>query len=168
MTAPSQAILRLDLCSPFGGALALAFVLTTVGCSTSANVPGARPADNHEAPDSPAPVTTAPADPSEAGPSEAEPASDDGQASADEIRSPGEAPSTACNTKADCPTGHVCEGQGCGDLEGRCAPPDRMCTRDLRTYCSCDGETFRGSGSCPGRRYSREGPCDGTAPDPAP
>ncbi|HET6583401.1 MAG TPA: hypothetical protein VFG69_08135, partial [Nannocystaceae bacterium] len=46
-----------------------------------------------------------------------------------------------CNSSADC-DGGVCEGEGCGDMEGRCAPATgRMCTRDLRTYCGCDGMT---------------------------
>ncbi len=67
-----------------------------------------------------------------------------------------------CLSDADC-DGGVCEGQGCGDDEpGTCKPKSRMCTRDSRAYCGCDGQTFRGSGSCPGRRYAAQGEC-GTA-----
>jgi hypothetical protein len=69
----------------------------------------------------------------------------------------------ACNTDADCPDG-VCEGEGCGDMEGRCAPKTgRMCTRDLRTYCGCDGQTFQSSGSCPGKRFASRGDCTSNA-----
>jgi hypothetical protein len=34
-----------------------------------------------------------------------------------------------------------------------------MCTRDLRTYCGCDGQTFQSSGSCPGKRFANPGEC---------
>jgi hypothetical protein len=74
----------------------------------------------------------------------------------------------ACNTDADC-KGGICEGQGCGDMEGRCAPKTgRTCTRDLRTYCGCDGQTFQGSGSCPGKRYSSPGECGSALADGSP
>lgn len=63
-----------------------------------------------------------------------------------------------CNSADDCQSG-VCEGIGCDPGEGVCAPANRACTRDLRAYCSCEGETFRGSGSCPGRRYAYRGAC---------
>lgn len=66
---------------------------------------------------------------------------------------------SACLAATDCQSG-VCEGQGCGDdRPGTCAPAKRGCTKDLRAYCGCDGKTFRGSGSCPGRRYSTKGEC---------
>ena len=66
---------------------------------------------------------------------------------------------SACLAGTDCASG-VCEGQGCGDdAPGTCAPAKRGCTKDLRSYCGCDGKTFRGSGSCPGRRYSTRGEC---------
>ncbi|MBK9031737.1 MAG: hypothetical protein IPL61_10500 [Myxococcales bacterium] len=65
----------------------------------------------------------------------------------------------ACLVGAECASG-VCEGQGCGaDTPGTCAPAQRACTKDLRTYCGCDGATFRGSGSCPGQRYAAKGAC---------
>jgi hypothetical protein len=71
---------------------------------------------------------------------------------------------TTCLRDADCGDG-VCEGQGCGDAEpGTCVAKNRMCTRDSRPYCGCDGQTFRASGTCPGRRYASEGECSGTAP----
>jgi len=65
-----------------------------------------------------------------------------------------------CDSHADCGAGMVCEGVGCGPGEGRCAPQDRMCTRDLASYCGCDGELFQSSGTCPGDRYAYRGPCD--------
>ena len=67
-----------------------------------------------------------------------------------------------CLSDADCPDGHVCEGQGCADDQpGTCAAPDRMCTRDSQPYCGCDGQSFRASGSCPGQRYASKGACEG-------
>lgn len=69
-----------------------------------------------------------------------------------------------CLSNADC-DGGVCEGMGCGDDQsGTCAPAGRMCTRDSAPYCGCDGNTFRSSGSCPGRRYAAKGECDSPAP----
>lgn len=64
----------------------------------------------------------------------------------------------ACFTSAECASG-VCEGLGCEATPGKCAPQRRGCTRDLRTYCGCDGKTFRASGSCPGRRFASYGAC---------
>jgi hypothetical protein len=65
----------------------------------------------------------------------------------------------ACLASSECASG-TCEGQGCGpDEPGVCAPAKRGCTRDLRPYCGCDGQTFRTSGSCPGRRYEKKGEC---------
>ncbi len=63
-----------------------------------------------------------------------------------------------CADGADCQSG-ICEGEGCGDTLGTCAPRNRACTRDLRAYCGCDGQTFRGSGSCPLRRFAHRGEC---------
>ncbi len=71
----------------------------------------------------------------------------------------------ACLKAEDCSSG-VCEGEGCDDAHpGTCVPKDRMCTRDARSYCGCDGTTFVGSGSCPGQRYQAAGACEG---DPGP
>jgi hypothetical protein len=66
---------------------------------------------------------------------------------------------SACLAGTECASG-VCEGQGCGeDTPGTCAPAKRGCTKDLRSYCGCDGKTFKGSGSCPGKRYASKGEC---------
>jgi hypothetical protein len=76
----------------------------------------------------------------------------------------------ACSTNADC-DGGVCEGEGCGEMMGKCAATERMCTRDLQTYCGCDGVEFSASGSCPGARFSKRGPCEAAAtpkPDGSP
>ena len=68
-----------------------------------------------------------------------------------------------CLSNDACSSG-VCEGEGCtDDAPGICQPKDRRCTRDLRPYCSCDGVTFRTSGSCPGQRYAATGFCEGDA-----
>lgn len=64
----------------------------------------------------------------------------------------------ACDQSSDC-AGGICEGLGCGEGEGVCASSARGCTRDYVTYCGCDGATFHGSGSCPGRRYAYRGEC---------
>ena len=64
-----------------------------------------------------------------------------------------------CLAASECDSG-VCEGQGCGsDQPGTCAARARGCTRDLRSYCGCDGQTFRASGSCPGQRFSARAAC---------
>jgi hypothetical protein len=65
----------------------------------------------------------------------------------------------ACNTNDDCASA-VCEGQGCGELEGICAPSERGCTEDEVPYCTCDGTTVYGSSSCPEVRYATEGECE--------
>ena len=63
----------------------------------------------------------------------------------------------ACSKGDDCKSG-MCEGLGC-DKGPTCVAADRMCTRDLVSYCGCDGKTFSGSGSCPGRPYRAKGAC---------
>jgi hypothetical protein len=74
----------------------------------------------------------------------------------------------ACLDGAECASG-VCEGQGCGpDQPGTCVPRARRCTKDLREYCGCDGQTFRGSGSCPGRRFMDRRACPAPTATPAP
>ena len=74
----------------------------------------------------------------------------------------------ACEVDADCGKGQVCEGVGCGVEEGRCAPNERVCTRDLARYCGCDGETFTASGTCPGARYAHRGACGSNLEDGEP
>ena len=73
--------------------------------------------------------------------------------------STGGAEGASCLSGSDCASG-VCEGAGCGDDQpGTCAAAQRACTRDYAAYCGCDGQTFHGSGSCPGQRYSARGEC---------
>jgi hypothetical protein len=68
----------------------------------------------------------------------------------------------SCLDGGECDSG-VCEGQGCGaSTPGKCMPRARACTRDLRSYCGCDGKTFQTSGSCPGRRYATRDKCEGS------
>jgi len=65
----------------------------------------------------------------------------------------------ACKTAAECQSG-LCEGEGCGDgAPGKCVSRKRPCTADLRPFCGCDGVTFSGSSTCPGRRYAARGEC---------
>jgi hypothetical protein len=65
----------------------------------------------------------------------------------------------ACKLAAECQSG-ICEGEGCGASQsGVCVSRKRPCTADLRPYCGCDGVTFNGSSSCPGRRYASRGAC---------
>jgi hypothetical protein len=68
------------------------------------------------------------------------------------------APEAGCTSDADCEDGEMCTGpEGC-DVPWTCQPL-RPCTRDLRPYCSCDGRTVRGSGTCPPEPYRHPGPC---------
>ncbi len=64
----------------------------------------------------------------------------------------------SCSEATQCASG-ICEGEGCGAEQGRCAAKVSPCTRDLVTYCGCDGRTFQASGSCAGKRYARRGAC---------
>jgi hypothetical protein len=65
----------------------------------------------------------------------------------------------ACKAAAECQSG-ICEGEGCGDgAPGKCVSRKRPCTADLRAFCGCDGATFSGSSTCPGRRYAARGEC---------
>lgn len=65
----------------------------------------------------------------------------------------------ACSSDSECDAEQVCEGIGCGANEGRCVARERICTRDLATYCGCDGKEFQSSGSCPGGRFAYRGTC---------
>ena len=70
-------------------------------------------------------------------------------------------PDDGCRTDADCQAGAACVGpglSGCGGAPGRCEPNSK-CTRDAKTFCGCDGVTFRASSSCPGKEYAHEGEC---------
>ncbi len=77
--------------------------------------------------------------------------------------SAGLADGAPCTDGAECASG-ICEGEGCE--AGTCSPALRPCTRDLRPYCGRDGETFRTSGSCPGRLYAHAGECPPVAETP--
>lgn len=90
---------------------------------------------------------------------------------ADPSRRPAEAPppppSAGCTTSAQCGDGMTCTGEpGCG--EPWTCQPARPCTRDLVVFCSCDGESFRASSTCPGRPVRHRGPCEGAPPPPSP
>jgi|GEM_PF-2033753 len=73
-----------------------------------------------------------------------------------------------CLSAKDCNSG-MCEGMGCGTGQpGVCVEAQRICTKDLKRFCGCDGTSFRGSSSCPGRRYAHEGRCSRRESTPAP
>lgn len=76
----------------------------------------------------------------------------------------GKADGAKCSKPDDCKSG-VCEGEGCDPATTKavCVAADRMCTRDYRTYCGCDGKEFGGSGSCPGRMYQSASACNTSA-----
>mgnify|MGYP007070991290 CR=1 FL=1 len=64
----------------------------------------------------------------------------------------------ACRSGADCPSSMMCDGPaGCG-VPWSCVPA-RPCTADVAPFCGCDGTTFSGSSSCPGRPYRSRGAC---------
>lgn len=63
-----------------------------------------------------------------------------------------------CQSSADCPPSSMCHGAlGC-DIPWRCVPA-MGCTADLAPFCGCDGVSFEGSSSCPGRPYRARGRC---------
>ena len=125
----------------------------SVNVSAGAGAPAGEDAASSPArPDVEDETTPQDAEPGDAGAAEAAPET--------ELAVPDSSPATkACTTSEDCGDGMVCEGEGCGEGQGVCAAKDRMCTRDLQTYCGCDGVEFQSSGSCPGQRYSVRGAC---------
>ena len=74
-------------------------------------------------------------------------------------------PPITCRGNVDCSVGTQCVGpEGCG-IPWTCQPAG-PCTRDLATYCACDGTTFMASSTCPGRPFARRGAC-GIVPPPS-
>jgi hypothetical protein len=64
-----------------------------------------------------------------------------------------------CTSSGECGPGELCVGPaGCG-LPWSCVP-ERPCTMDLAMFCSCEGQTVRGSSSCPPEPYQHVGECD--------
>lgn len=72
---------------------------------------------------------------------------------------PPEPSAIECTASSDCPDGQQCYGEAGCETAWTCQDP-RPCTRDLVTYCSCNGETVQGSGSCPPEPYARRGSCE--------
>ncbi|MBX3274397.1 MAG: hypothetical protein KF729_29300 [Sandaracinaceae bacterium] len=74
---------------------------------------------------------------------------------------------TVCQSSDDCPSGFVCAGsEGCSTL-WTCVRRTRVrprCTREVAAFCSCDGDSFEGARTCPGRPYLHRGYCDGDEP----
>lgn len=63
-----------------------------------------------------------------------------------------------CTSNEDCEDGTFCTGPAGCVVPWTCEPM-RPCTMDLRPYCSCEGETIEGSGTCPPAPYLHAGPC---------
>lgn len=93
------------------------------------------------------------------GEAEGSPTTSEADADSGSIPGPTLPDGAACGSDAECDAEQVCEGIGCGANEGRCVVRDRICTRDLATYCGCDGKEFENSGSCPGNRFAYRGSC---------
>lgn len=72
------------------------------------------------------------------------------------LNSDGEA--KTCTSNADCGDDEMCAGPAGCDVPWTCQQ-HRPCTMDLRAYCSCEGETIHGSGSCPPAPYKHAGEC---------
>lgn len=72
-----------------------------------------------------------------------------------------------CESNDDCSDGESCRPVAGVDpsdcnVAWTCQEPAEMCTRDLRVYCSCDGEEeFWASGTedCAGEVFSHQGFC---------
>jgi hypothetical protein len=71
-----------------------------------------------------------------------------------------------CKANAECAAGEICDfAPGC-DTPGMCNA-QHPCTRDLVTFCGCNGTNFQGSSTCPDRPFAHRGGCD-LGPPPAP
>ncbi len=140
-------------------------VLCVAGCEKTSGAPAAGPEsepvgtaqgpglEGEEANGGPLPEGSGPLpDGAEA----AEPSS--GATTDTEAASGSKAVGAVCGDGAECASG-VCEGSGCEPTSGKCVDAKRMCTRDLRPYCGCDGKPFTASGTCPGRLYRNQGAC---------
>ncbi len=119
----------------------------------------ARPVDVHETP----PTTKDPGAVQDTHPTPVNPPPTGGEGAGLDPKGEGKkADGADCLAADECVSG-ICEGQGCADNQpGKCMPRARGCTRDLRSYCGCDGKTFQTSGSCPGRRFASRGRCEGS------
>lgn len=71
------------------------------------------------------------------------------------------APTRTCRTSSDCPRTMMCEGPPGCDTPWTCVPL-HGCTADVAPFCACDGTTFYGSSSCPGRPYRARSICGPT------
>lgn len=63
-----------------------------------------------------------------------------------------------CKSNADCDKDQICTGEAGCEKPLHCVK-NVPCTRDLATYCGCDGTTFQGSGSCPTKPWKKRGAC---------
>lgn len=142
-----------------------------LGCSSQNNAPPSSSAEGERAPAAER-IEVAPeeAEPEaeEKSPEvpDAEPEPEEPLPDAEADIGPGLGDGAACTSNDQCESG-TCEGEGCGDENpGTCMPSMRMCLRDLRPFCGCDGKTFMRGSNCPGKRFAARGPCDGDPPSP--
>lgn len=64
-----------------------------------------------------------------------------------------------CVRNRDCARGQVCQGpEGC-TTDWHCARPPERCVSDTQYFCSCNGEAFTASMTCPGRPHRHRGSC---------
>lgn len=64
-----------------------------------------------------------------------------------------------CVRNRDCPRGQVCMGdEGCTS-DWHCGRPPERCNPDTQYFCSCGGETFTASMTCPGQPHRHRGSC---------
>lgn len=147
------------------------FSLLLLGCSSPTSAPPSSSAEGERSPNVEAVASDAEGAPSEAGVVDTpEPSSDaenePRKEAPMEAETSGLADGAACTANAQCASG-TCEGEGCGDdSPGTCMPLERMCLRDLRPFCGCDGKTFMRGSNCPGQRFAARGPCAGDPPSP--
>jgi len=140
-----------------------------LGCSSQNSTLPSSSAEGERTPDIETVKTTedeaaveAPAEEAPAPDAETEPPPPEADPKATTERADG----AACTANTQCASG-TCEGEGCGDdTPGTCMPSERMCLRDLRPFCGCDGKTFMRGSNCPGQRFEARGPCDGDPPSP--
>lgn len=122
------------------------FALGAAGCSAGPSTPAAAPEPN-EVP-APAPAPSA----AETSAAETSAVATSADAGAPEAK--------RCTSRNDCSEHERCAGPAGCDAAWACVP-EGPCTRDLVTFCGCNGKTFSSSSSCPSAPYRAKGPCGG-------
>ena len=71
---------------------------------------------------------------------------------------------SACDSSESCQSG-LCEGGCDAENQAVCVSANRACLLDRVLFCSCEGETFSASSTCPGRKFQRKGKCKPEVPE---